>query len=272
MFLVASPRARRRLIRFGAVGIVCAVVAVVFVLLPNTNGRLKSTFSNAPVQRVVTERQVPVTHARRVAVDKLFDAFVPAAIERRDPAAAYDLVTPAFRGGATRAAWRRGAVPVSFYRPRGRTFHGWTVDASYRTTMSVQLFMQPRDPKEGAADFSIDLRRLRGRWLIDSLYERATYPTAAAAPPSKAGHRKAVAPPATLFRPAKRGLMWVLILALFSLIVAVPVCFLAVQWFVARRVRVRRAAEWEPLPPLRKSGARPDEPVAVDGARRTDDG
>src|SRR6266511_2201658 len=103
MLLVKSPRLRRRLLRLAAAAVVCLVAVLVVVLIPNTNGNEKSTFSNEPVQRVVSERQVPVTPARRAQVNKLFDAFVPAAIERHDPEAAYDLVTPTFRGGASRA-------------------------------------------------------------------------------------------------------------------------------------------------------------------------
>src|SRR5712691_330499 len=249
MLLVESPRLRRRLLRLAVVAIVCLVAVLVTILIPSTNGNQKSTFSNEPVQRVVSERQVPVTPARRAQVNKLFDAFVPAAVERHDPGAAYDLVTPTFRGGASRAAWRNGNLPVSFYQPRGHTFHGWTVDTSYRTSMSVQLYLQPRNPRVGPVDYSVDLRRLRGRWLIDSLYQRATYAPAVSAGRPKAPP-KAAAPPATLFRQAKGGLMWILILAFFSLIVAVPLGFFTAQWLSARRGRRQLAAEWEPLPPL----------------------
>jgi hypothetical protein len=259
MSLLESPRLRRRLLRLGAVAAGCLVAAIVAVVIPSTNGNQKSTFSNEPVQRVVSERQVPVTPARRAQVNKLFDAFVPAAVERRDPEAAYDLVTPLFRGGASRAAWRNGDLPVSFYQPRGHTFHGWTVDASYRTSMSLQLYLQPRNPKQGPVDYSVDVRRLRGRWLIDSLYQRATYAPVVAAGRSKAPP-KAAAPPATLFRQAKGGLMWILILVFFSLIVVVPLGFFTVQWLTARRGRGRLAAEWQPLPPLRGPESRPATP------------
>jgi hypothetical protein len=258
MLLVESPRLRRRLLRLAAAAVVCLVAVFVIVLIPNTNGNQKETFSNEPVQRVVSERHVPMTPARRAEVNKLFDAFVPAAVERHDPEAAYDLVTPTFRGGASRADWRKGDLPVSFYQPRGRTFHGWTVDTSYRTTMSVQLFMQPRNPKEGPVDYSIDLRRLHGRWLIDSLFVRATYAPVVSAGRTKTPPKEA-APPATLFRQAKGGLMWILIVAFFSLIVAVPLGFFTVQWLSARRGRSRLAAEWEPLPPLRRPPERANE-------------
>jgi hypothetical protein len=258
MSLVESPRLRRRLLRLGAFAAVCGIAALVFVLLPSTTGNQKQTFSREPVQRVVSQRQVPVTPARRAQVNKLFDAFVPAAVERRDPEAAYDLVTPAFRGGASRSAWRNGELPVSFYQPRSHTFHGWTVDTSYAKSMSVQLFLEPSNPKVGPVDYSVDLRRLHGRWLIDSLYQRASYAPAVAAGRSKTPP-KAAAPPATLFPRAKGGLMWILILTFFSLIVAVPVCFFAFQWFSARRGRRSLAAEWEELPPLRRPAERTEE-------------
>ena len=70
--------------------------------LPNTNGHVESHLSNEPAQRVVVERQVRVTPARRTEVNALFDAFVPSAVERHDPRVAYGLVTPAFRAGVTR--------------------------------------------------------------------------------------------------------------------------------------------------------------------------
>jgi hypothetical protein len=260
MLLVESPRLRRRLLRLGVAGIVCGTAALVFVLLPNTTGKQKETFSNAPVQRVVSERQVPVTPVRRAQVNKLLDAFVPAAIERHDPEAAYDLVTPSFRGGASRAAWRHGDLPVTFYQPRGRTFHGWTVDTSYAKTMSIQLYLQPRNPRDGPVDYSIDVRRLHGRWLVDSLYTRARYAPAVSAGRSRTPPT-AAAPSGSALPQAKGGLMWILIIVFFSLIVAVPLCLFAVQWLSARRARNRLAAEWEPLPPLRQPESRADDPI-----------
>ena len=224
--------------RLAAFGFVCLVVVVVFLLLPNTNGNVKSTYSNEPVQRVTSERQVPVTPLQRAAVNALFDAFVPAAVERRNPGAAYDLVTPAFRGGASRVAWRTGDLPVYPYEPRGGTFHGWTVDLSYRERMSVQLFMQPRNPKNGPVAFSVDLRRLHGRWLIDSFYPRTGYAPVAAAAGSRARPNPAAASGSGVnATPRQRGLMWVLLVAFFSLIVAVPLCIFAAQWFDGRRGR-----------------------------------
>jgi hypothetical protein len=247
MSFVESPRVRRRLAKLAVIAVAGLVAALVVVFFPNTNGRLKSRFSNEPTQRVVVERQVPVTRARRAEVNALFDEFVPAALMRRDPEGAYDLVTPEFRAGGSGSAWRRGDLPVYPYSPRGHRFHGWTVDTSYRDTMSVELFMQPLHPEDGPVDYSVDLRRLHGKWLIDSFYPRASYAPVAAGGRSKA-NGKAAAPAASTLPKARGGVMWILIGVFFSLIVAVPVALFTRQSLSNRRSRRRIEAE------LRRSG------------------
>jgi hypothetical protein len=244
MWFVESPRLRRRLAKLAVVAVACLVAALVVVLIPSTNGRLKSTFSNEPAQRVIVEREVPVTPARRAEVNALFDTFVPNALERRDPARAYDLVTPNFRGTATRASWREGKVPVFPYDPRGRTFHGWTVETSYRDSMSVELYLQPRNPKDGPVAYSVELRRLHGRWLIDAFYPRTSYAPAVAAGRAKT-EGKTEKPTGSALPQAKGGLMWILIIVFLSLIVGMPLVFFTVQGLRSRRSRRRIAADLE---------------------------
>jgi hypothetical protein len=234
---LASPRARRRLAWLAAFAAVALGIVAVVLSFPNTDGRLPDRFTNEPVQRVVVEKQVPVTPARRAEINALFDAFVPAAVERADPASAFDLVTPEFRGDGTRADWAKGNLPVFPYEPRGASFHGWTVDTSYRTTMSVQLDLQPRDPKEGAVDYSVDLRRVHGRWLIDSFYPQKSY-----APSARPQTKTTASPeaPHRIFEPdrsAHANLMWIVILGFLGLVLAVPICLVAASWLSTRRSR-----------------------------------
>jgi hypothetical protein len=233
--ILESPRMRRRLVRVGALAVVCAAVAVVALVLPSTNGNVKSSFSDEPVQRVIRERQVPVTSERRAEVNALFDEFVPDAVARRDPGAAYDLVTPSFRAGTSRSSWRAGELPVYPYTPRGHSFHGWTVDTSFRDTMSVQLYLQPRNPRDGAVAVNVDLQRLRGRWLIDSFYPRTSYAPAQSASPETAPTTRVAAPPVE--RQAHNGLMWALILTFFSLVLLTPVAIVSASWLRSRRSR-----------------------------------
>jgi hypothetical protein len=239
--LVRSPRRRRRLIRVGAVVLVGGVVALVAFLLPSTNGNVKSRFSNAPVQRVTVEREVPVTAERRRQVDGLFDAFVPAAMERRDPGAAYDLVTPSFRGGTTRRDWQEGRLPVYPYQARGRTFHGWTVDLSYPRSMSLELDLQPRAAKDNPISVNVDLKLVRGRWLIDSFYPREAY-TARANPKPKPSARTGTteaAPPPSALPKSHATATWALLAAILVIVVGTPLSIVGVSTYRARRARKR---------------------------------
>jgi hypothetical protein len=239
--LPESPRKRRRLFRLGAVAVACIAVGIVFVLLPNTNGLVKSHFSNQPVQRVVVERQVPVTRARRSEVNSLFDAFVPSAVERHDPRTAYALVTPAFRAGVTRREWLSGQMPVYPYDARGTSFHGWTVDDSFRNSMSVELDLQPEKRADGPIAVNVDLKRVKGRWLIDSFYPRTSYaPTAVSAKQGPAGARSATSSPAPADTPTHTSLMWVFLACVFGVIVLTPIAIVSVSTFRNRRA-ARRA-------------------------------
>jgi hypothetical protein len=219
--------------------VLCAAAGLVIVLLPGTNGTVTTPLSNVPAQLVTTEPEVPVTRARRAKVNALFDAFVPAAVERNDPETAYDLVTPAFRAGASREAWRRGDLPVYPYEPAGRTFHGWTVDISYRDSMSVELYLQPRNPSQGALSVNVDLKRMRGRWLIDSFYPRQSYGAAAAAQTTPGGSKTKEAAPAPSSGRSRSGLMLLFLAAFLTLVIAAPLCLLGLQSLRARRGRRR---------------------------------
>ena len=123
-----------------------------------------------------TPPTVPVSPARRRAINELLDAFVPAAVERRDPVRALPLVTPAFREGQTRADWARGDLPVVPFRPRDERFHGWRLDYSYPNEMSIDVLLQPaRSEQLGAISFTAVFKRAHRRWLIDSFVPAAIF-------------------------------------------------------------------------------------------------
>ena len=128
-----------------------ASVAVAVVLLPSAAKQRRVAATPAgPTQVVRVPRAVPMTAARKRAIDALLATFVPAAVERRQPLRALPLVTPAFRAGVTRADWARGNLPVMPYRAQGSRF-GWTFDYSYPREMSV-LFALPRPPRGAAPE------------------------------------------------------------------------------------------------------------------------
>ena len=63
--------------------------------------------------------------ADRRAINVLLDRFMPAALTRRDPAAAWALAGPELRSGSTLAAWRAGTSPVPYYPVLEKSFHHW---------------------------------------------------------------------------------------------------------------------------------------------------
>ena len=117
-----------------------------------------------------------MTAARRHAVNRVLDTFVPAAVERKDPMRALPLVTPAYRSGTSRREWSRGDLPVFPFYTSNRSFHTWTLNYSYPQEVSIEILLHPA-PKEtlGSQAFTVVLKETKGRWLIDSFVPSASF-------------------------------------------------------------------------------------------------
>ena len=114
--------------------------------------------------------------AERRAIDATLDRFVASAVQRRDLAAAYDLVTPAMRTGISRRAWAHGTTNVMAYPARGTRFHGWTVDLAQPGYVMLDLLLQPRrHAHKGPMTFTLELRRVHDRWLVASFIPSASF-------------------------------------------------------------------------------------------------
>jgi hypothetical protein len=136
-----------------------------------------------PVAAATPPKRVPLRRADRQAIDRALDRFVPAAVKRENPALAYELVTPALRAGTTRAEWATGTIPVQPFPARGKRFHHWTVSYSYPNHVGLELLLEPTRKNEiGAIAFAVDVKRLRGRWLVDSFIPAAVFAGAGAPP------------------------------------------------------------------------------------------
>jgi hypothetical protein len=187
MGVFESPRMRRRL-GWAAAGVVIAgVVAAAIVLIPGANKPHETLRPGGGVQ--VAQKEMRLTPASRRAIDALFDAFVPDAVERHDVRRAMPLVTNAFRAGVTRHEWLHGSLPVMPYDAVGRQFHGWTLIYAYPREISVALLLHPA-PKEklGAVAFTAVLKKPRGRWLVDSFVPAASFAAQMSAPKKEKPH------------------------------------------------------------------------------------
>jgi hypothetical protein len=118
-----------------------------------------------------------LTKADRAAIDRTLDVFVPSAIARHHPERAYAVVTPKLRRQATPAQWRSGNLPVSPYPAVGKRFHGWTIDALERNYVMIDTQLHPPSrSKLEMTNWTIELRKIRGRWLVDSALPTAFFP------------------------------------------------------------------------------------------------
>jgi hypothetical protein len=261
--LLSSPRRRRRL-RWVAVALgVCAVLAATIPLLRGgTPSSIKDTFQAGKPVVVGQEKTVRLTRSERRAINATLERFVHSGVARGNLAAAYDLVTPSFRGGTTRAQWKRGDSPIYAYlHPAGRVANEWRVTYSYRGDVGVNLMLASKHPRKvGAIIFQLELLRRHGRWLVDSFGPIATFTPIGAGPQHETGPADYAGGAAgTDIRADKAPLnaLWIAIpAAVLGLVLLVPLAF-----FVLTRVRERRVARayeatmprtLPPLPPRRE--------------------
>jgi hypothetical protein len=151
-------------------------IALGVVVVAASTGALAPSVSAAP--------KLPA--ADRAAIDRTLDVFVPAAIGRVRSERAWAVTTAAMHRGGTLADWRQGVLPVQPFPVIGKTFHGWTLDGVGRDRADVVLLVHLRKGNDlgiGAVSFDIPMRKVNGRWLVDSVVAAATF--AATGTPSK---------------------------------------------------------------------------------------
>jgi hypothetical protein len=120
----------------------------------------------------------PITAADRREINSVVDRFVVAAVKRQHPLDAWSLATPTLRAGTTRRDWARGDVPTYPYPAKGSSFHNWQVAWSGRNDLGINLTLMPvrRERKKlGAIAFGLELKRIRGHWLVDGFYPEANF-------------------------------------------------------------------------------------------------
>jgi hypothetical protein len=190
--------------------------------------------------------------ADRAAINRTLDVFVATAVRRHDVGKSYGLVTPQERGGMSRAQWAKGDIPVYPYPARGTSWHGWVLDYALKNEVAFELFLQPqRAHKLDPISFSASVKRIHGRWLVDSFYPAAMF---------LSSHR--VVGPRDFAAPAlandagnsRLGAVWILVPASFgSLALIALLVFFAVNFVRGRSKRpsaekqARDAEFWELL-------------------------
>jgi hypothetical protein len=116
-----------------------------------------------------------ISSADRQEINRTVDNFVNSAVKRQDEGASWNEVTPSFRYGVSRAAWAKGNLPVYPYPARGTTFHSWTVDSASPTVVDFELMVASRLSKTDSIQFQGEVKKIHGRWLINSFNPAATF-------------------------------------------------------------------------------------------------
>jgi hypothetical protein len=190
-----------------------------------------------------------ISSADRQEINRTVDAFVNTAVKRENEDASWNVVTPSFRYGVTRSAWAKGNLPVYPYPALGTTFHSWTVDSASPTVVDFELMIPSRLSKTDSIQFQGEVKKIDGRWLINSFNPAATFAAGGTVvgphdftASSGGGGGKGV---------ARLGSIWIALPA--ALIGAGLV--LVLGWFLLVWVRSRRA--------YRRIHRRPLEPIVL---------
>jgi hypothetical protein len=244
MRILQSYRWRRR---FAWIGVPLALIAVlvVAVILPPEGHGTQTDIEPTSTEPAQTEASLPkevrVTKSDRRAVNRTLVAFVRTGVTRADPAAAWELVTPAMRSGVTRKEWNKGQLPVFPFPAQIPDEPFWNVLTAYPGDLTIDLLLQPRaNRKTGAIAFSVELKKTRrGPWLVDSMVPEQAF----AAPPSGKTPRQANAPNGAVLK-GKLSPLWLIVPAvLLAPIALVPVLLLLNTWRRNRAFERRYRAE-----------------------------
>ena len=191
-----------------------------------------------------------LSRSDRAAINATLDVFIPAAVARRDSERAWPLATAEMHVGGTRAGWARGELPIPPFPVGGTRFHGGPVDSYRPGAAELVLLLHPRrGSKVGPISYDVAMRKVRGRWLVNSFVPAALF----AAAGSRSGITAAAdfAPQSKVAPSAARGRIsgsWLFAIlgGLAGLIVLVPVGVFrpTVSATGGLRVATPRRVEW----------------------------
>jgi hypothetical protein len=251
MQLELTRKNRRRLLLVAVPIVIVGGVAGIIEVVPT--GKPVPRYSSSGPPRVTTPpavsalgpKQVPVSAADRKAIDALLDEFVPDAIERKNPGTAYSLATPSLQRQATRAQWRQGAIPGSTpFDAKHVGFHSWSANYSFRNEVSLDLQLEPRDPRKyGPTSFRIDVKRRSGRWLVDSIYTVRVLPPQVGpqAKPTKKPIAKPQPAPDTGLNSRISQRWWIVIGLAIGLVILLPILIFGLNAWRNHRAAKRYA-------------------------------
>lgn len=117
-----------------------------------------------------------ITDADRAQIGTLVDRFTKDVLLRQNLTEGWRLAGPDMKGGTTRAAWIEGTgVTLAAYPAKETSFtQAWTGKLVAPGHAVLAMILHPRPgTKAYETAFTIDVRKLGGRWLVDLYYPAA---------------------------------------------------------------------------------------------------
>lgn len=169
-----APRTRRRAAWLLGGAALCAGVALLLLLGPDTNAP-PQRLSTVPAQEPEPQVAAPLPQeARRVAV-----RFIQTAVARKNLEEAWTLVGPNLRGGLSRKEWLTGNNPVVPYPIAELEVAPYKVDEAYETSALLEVALLPRKGSGVRAQvFFLGLEKVgsgpEAHWVVDNWVPRAS--------------------------------------------------------------------------------------------------
>ncbi len=224
-----------------------------FTLIPSKGPAKPVAVTTEGLAKLAAPTTTHVAAGSRRAIDRVLDRFIPAAVGRSDAKVAWSLAGPELTASTTFADWRAWNVPVPAYPVRGTSFHDWTVIDAGSGYVDFNLLVHPKKgSKLGDWVFDGQMVHRHGAWLVNRLY------TIAIMQPVR-GSKHEIGPadfvaPAAAGTPAgapRLGGRWFLVVAaILSLVVLLPLAFGVLALRRRARWRAHVRARRDELPPL----------------------
>lgn len=265
--LPESPRKRRRLLGAGGAVALLGIGVAVALLIPNKGPSNPAPTGKPQAAQLAVNTHQKLSAADRRQIDTLLDRFFPAAVERQDPDAAWQLAGPEMKASSSRADFRKGVSPVPAYPANEANYHHWRAIDVEQNAVVLNILVHPKDPEKlGSWVFSAQVVKSGGRWLVNRIYTIAVMnpPTRPATVTHELGPADYATPPATqrntsTATPASHSLL-IPVVAILAIVLLVPLSLGGVALFRARRWRRTVGARGETgLPPLPSSYRRQEE-------------
>lgn len=173
-----QSRRNRRWVLTASAAILAAGIAVFLVrVVGDTGSPIAETFHDEPAQIGDARKTVKLDRSVRVVAGE----FIKTAVQRKDLAAAWNLVGHELRGDLTLTEWLKGEIPVVPFLPALDSVR-FKVDASYADDALLEVILLPRSDAARGQVFIIELKRRQGKWVVVSWVPRGYF-----AVPSRAG-------------------------------------------------------------------------------------